>query len=146
MSADNAIGILRTKDGYRVKHIFSSEDIYWDHSKKDYSDEPNLDEIYKKFHRGWFFTIRKKAFKKAFELLGEVGYTEYGIQEFDFRKIPFPKKSLLLEIEDIVEDVGEDLQNHPETLSYENWKFEIVNRTREIMKNFEIKRKVVRNG
>ena len=87
MSADNCIGILKTKRGngfeYRVAHQMAIENYQWDDEIEDYTNDPkvqikNAREIWKDCKVIIDIT---QAFQEALSQLQKIGYVEYGIQE-----------------------------------------------------------------
>ena len=84
MSADNEVCILKTKDGFRVKHIANSEELYIEYENSPL-EHPVLFDY---FHDAAFFETKEEAFAFAIKEINSLVVCEYGITninyDFDF--------------------------------------------------------------
>lgn len=81
MSADNGIYIHKFKDGFKVIHAQSIDNIYWKRGKNKY----NYRILKNYFKDAKLFKTEKEALKYAYKLYHKIetsfGFIEYGISE-----------------------------------------------------------------
>lgn len=83
MSADNGVYVLETEGPeYRVAHLQAVENLSWDKSKEDYTDDPevHISNAREMWANTPVFTSKEKAVKYASEVAEDYPYLEYGIQ------------------------------------------------------------------
>jgi hypothetical protein len=90
MSADNGIYILKTEGPeYRVAHLQAVENVNWDHSKNDYTDDPDV--MIQNAREMWSpcqpFNSEAEALKIASHMLQREFICEYGICSIEIPRV-----------------------------------------------------------
>ena len=85
MSANNGVYILKTDNQYRVKHIQSIENLYWN-SQGLYCDTMQPEQIVRLFGKCKHTYNAEKAIDIALNIQNNLSICEYGIVLLDAKK------------------------------------------------------------
>ncbi len=83
MSADNAIVVMKFQDGYKVRHMQATENLFWNDEAKEIGQTLNLKIVYEMFKHIPIILTFEMADIYATDLLEEYSYVEYGIITYE---------------------------------------------------------------
>lgn len=83
MSADNAIVVMKFQDGFKVRHMQATENLFWNDETEEYGETFNLKTVYEMFKNIPLILSSNMADIHATDLLEEYAYVEYGIINYE---------------------------------------------------------------
>ena len=85
MSANNGVYILKTDNQYRVKHLQSIDNLYWNNDGL-YCDDMQSEKIINMFGDCKYTHSAEKAFSIALMIQNSLSTCEYGVVLLDAKK------------------------------------------------------------